>query len=386
MSKINEQIERLRELVRKCYATVAGKNGTVPEVGERNMKNLPDAIGSIIEQDTTLRIVDGCYDSDGNLINVEGLSLVGVLSCAEQMKVTQIIDNSKIDWVFTSAKFPCDRLKQAFPNLEKIVLNCKVLKGRTYEIDYWGDDEHPDYDIEYGEKVEEIQFDNRLFKKYRDTVILYNVKLIQPYQTNIEAGGNIGSPTFSNARVIIAPKLEKICFGTNFKGTFADCEEFIAANLTIISNLYPENAALVSPNAKRLIRFEVGDGFQGYYSWNGYLSQMRKGNIRMSGWSPTIALLVNDLYDSTTTEEGETVEVLVEKANSLVKEGEPFVNNREKFLYNFKHYFADRLADNTDKSRYTLELSQEVRDILTPEIEDIIVTQKNWIISPAKSV
>lgn len=43
---LNEQIERLRELIRKCYATVAGKNGTVPEVGERNMENLPAAIAS----------------------------------------------------------------------------------------------------------------------------------------------------------------------------------------------------------------------------------------------------------------------------------------------------------------------------------------------------
>jgi surface protein len=43
---LNEQIERLKALVRKCYATVAGKNGTVPEVGERNMENLPAAIAS----------------------------------------------------------------------------------------------------------------------------------------------------------------------------------------------------------------------------------------------------------------------------------------------------------------------------------------------------
>ena len=43
---LNEQIERVRELIRKCYATVAGKNGTVPEVEERNMENLPAAIAS----------------------------------------------------------------------------------------------------------------------------------------------------------------------------------------------------------------------------------------------------------------------------------------------------------------------------------------------------
>lgn len=47
---LNEQIEKLRELVRKCYSAVAGKNGTVPEVGERNMENLPAAIGSIKEE------------------------------------------------------------------------------------------------------------------------------------------------------------------------------------------------------------------------------------------------------------------------------------------------------------------------------------------------
>lgn len=41
-----EKIARLRELVRKCYGAVASKNGIVPEVGERNMENLPNAIAS----------------------------------------------------------------------------------------------------------------------------------------------------------------------------------------------------------------------------------------------------------------------------------------------------------------------------------------------------
>lgn len=47
MSKINEQIERLRELVRECYSAVAGKKGTIPNVGERTVSNLPTAIESI---------------------------------------------------------------------------------------------------------------------------------------------------------------------------------------------------------------------------------------------------------------------------------------------------------------------------------------------------
>lgn len=49
MSKINEQIERLRELVRKCYSAVAWKNGTIPNVGERTVSNLGAAIESIPE-------------------------------------------------------------------------------------------------------------------------------------------------------------------------------------------------------------------------------------------------------------------------------------------------------------------------------------------------
>lgn len=46
MKTLNEQIERVRELLRKCYGVVASKNGIVPEVGERNMENLPNAIAS----------------------------------------------------------------------------------------------------------------------------------------------------------------------------------------------------------------------------------------------------------------------------------------------------------------------------------------------------
>lgn len=50
MKTLNEQIERVRELVRKCYGAVFAKGGEVPEVGERNMENLPAAIGSIKEE------------------------------------------------------------------------------------------------------------------------------------------------------------------------------------------------------------------------------------------------------------------------------------------------------------------------------------------------
>lgn len=58
MSKINEQIERLRELVRKCYGAVAGKKGTIPNVGERTMSNLAAAIESIPNTTTDLIVTE----------------------------------------------------------------------------------------------------------------------------------------------------------------------------------------------------------------------------------------------------------------------------------------------------------------------------------------
>lgn len=66
---LNEQIERLRTLVRKCYGAVAGKNGTVPEVGERNMENLPAAIGSIGSKFTDIQPSwVTFYDFDGTIL------------------------------------------------------------------------------------------------------------------------------------------------------------------------------------------------------------------------------------------------------------------------------------------------------------------------------
>ena len=44
---LNEQLERLRELVRKTYGAVADKGGVVPGAGDRTMENLPSAIESI---------------------------------------------------------------------------------------------------------------------------------------------------------------------------------------------------------------------------------------------------------------------------------------------------------------------------------------------------
>lgn len=107
---LNEQIERLKELIRKCYATAAGKNGTVPEVGERNMENLPAAIASTHDTLEELTItangeylpqegVDGFNKVTANVVPTKKVMLSGVLRVNNRMIVdgywaAELIDTS----------------------------------------------------------------------------------------------------------------------------------------------------------------------------------------------------------------------------------------------------------------------------------------------------
>lgn len=54
MITLNEQIQRLRDVLVTCYNTIKRKGGTIPEAGERNMTNLPDAVLSIPQEHTEL--------------------------------------------------------------------------------------------------------------------------------------------------------------------------------------------------------------------------------------------------------------------------------------------------------------------------------------------
>lgn len=72
-----------------------------------------------------------------------------------------------------------------------------------------------------------------------------------------------------------------------------------------------------------------------------------------------------------------------------LREDTTLSNNLAQFLTNFRSFIALRLTDNG--SGKTLTLSQSVRDAIhsaeaTYGIEDIIITQKGWAISPAPSV
>lgn len=89
-------------------------------------------------------------------------------------------------------------------------------------------------------------------------------------------------------------------------------------------------------------------------------------SCNIANWSPTNAL------DASRTD--------------LIEEGSTAQNNLQQFLSNFREYIALRLTDNG--SGKTLTLSQEVRNAIHAAedeygIENIIITQKGWTISPA---
>ena len=109
-------------------------------------------------------------------------------------------------------------------------------------------------------------------------------------------------------------------------------------------------------NCPNLILFEIGQGY--------------KNSLYLAGWSPTMALRTDtDAEDYVDLREDMTLE-----------------NNLQQFISNFKTYIAERLTDNG--TGLTLTLSQEVRNAIHAAedeygIENIIITQKGWTISPA---
>ena len=148
-------------------------------------------------------------------------------------------------------------------------------------------------------------------------------------------------PSFSYIRnafiVDNCPKLRKVVFGTLKT-------EFISANGIDHINNFTHGSSI------NLIHFEIGAG-----------TEVR---LHMDWWYATNAI------DASRTD--------------LIEEGSTAQNNLQQFLQNFKTYIAERLSDKGK----SLTLSQEVRNAIHAAegeygIENIIITQKGWTISPA---
>ena len=299
---------------------------------------------------------------------VDGMSLAQLICSAASSEITELTD-STIDWMPNKSYFT-DKLASLFANLSAVTINSKEITIPPYETNYFGEIVYPNYSIIYGEGVERIYTAYAINKKDTDTFVLPKVKTIAPFKTT--ASGNIGTPVLSRAKNILAPELEEWCLGTyNACGIQGDeLRKFYAPKLKGISRLYGDDANGFVGACPKLIHLEVGEGFVGWYGWEGYSTTRQLSGINLKKWVATMAL-------RTDTDAEDYVDL---------REDMTFENNLQQFLQNFKTYIAERLTDNGKK--LTITLSQEVRNAIHAAedeygIENIIITQKGWTISPA---
>ena len=275
----------------------------------------------------------------------DGMSIAQLLcSTLATSSVTEIVDTN-VGWTM-------DRSLPNMNGVTKATIGCKTLHAaisgslpNAEELTFTGLDHidtgekgAPQINIIYGDKVKKIYMP--ALKRFRVVNASYNgffynlTGECEIYMKNCEymsaVGGGSYPQGFSNIQGV-----KKIVFGTPH-GTF---------NMGIMN--YGDYT-----KSYNLIHLEIGAGAD--------------CNIGLSNWTATNAL------DASRTD--------------LIEEGSTSTNNLQQFLSNFKTYIAERLTDKG--TGLTLTLSQEVRNAIHAAedeygIENIIITQKGWTISPA---
>jgi surface protein len=139
MKTLNEQIQRLRDILHTCYESIASKGGTLPPVGERNMTNLPDAVESVPQvisaelEELTITQNGEYLPSDG----MDGFSKVTAefdTSSLPKVKVSSFkVTNSCIngDGYWTGESIDTS----AVTSLNKVLYNCS--SAETLDVSGW---------------------------------------------------------------------------------------------------------------------------------------------------------------------------------------------------------------------------------------------------------
>lgn len=273
----------------------------------------------------------------------DGMSLAHLLCSTAANDVTEIVDDNT-GWTMTKALL-------TFPNLKKLYLGCESVIGR--------------FSIVSDSTTEEV------------TILAKHV----------EAGSGKHPPSFftgSALKKINAPYMETFYIPGNDAGFVRGCgnlEEINAPMLRDIISGYINTAflCLSQPQLRRLVLGTItgrqaimcGDSGKGVRPKLIHLELGEGTNVSLTSlqyWNPSYILSDNPT------------------GTDLIEEGSTAANNLEQFLSNFKTYIANRLTDKG--TGLTLTLSQEVRNAIHAAedeygIENIIITQKGWTISPA---
>lgn len=286
----------------------------------------------------------------------DGIPLVRILGdSAVGGEITQLIDETK-GWTLTKNNIMAT-IRSLFPNIAKIKLGCKESVGVVFGA-------APD-DTDLSE-LEHIQYNG---SNGTSTWISKNGDLHLPKLKDFYAnqrGAIIYGDELNGS--FIAEEIETISGG--WDGQFINTyrmPRFYAPKLrTLTGGGWHErrNLGASSVDSTDLLT-EVIVGYGSVFSHANYLSNRPNvikvefrvtadTNVDLAGWNPTNVLADQD--------------------------------NLQQFLQNFRDYIALRLTDNG--SGKTLTLSQAVRNAIhaaesTYGIENIIITNKGWTISPA---
>ena len=277
----------------------------------------------------------------------DGMSVAHLL-CGSYAEVTEIKDDTH-GWTYSR-----NSLGQ-FPNAKKVTLGCKTA---TVNI------------VKNNSVIEELNIpeletvpitnNSNLFNALTALKFFYAPKLkaISSGQSSNLSGltkcewidmpemtsmwNGYGSITMSNCPVLKWINIPKFDTAQNITAQAYMCnnpelERVVMGKLVLFGIRDYRNDAIFY-NCPKLVHLEIG--------------QNTAVSLLLSGWNPTYALQ----------------------------------NQLSLFLSNFKQFIADRLTDNG--SGKTLTLSQEVRNAIHAAedeygIENIIITQKGWTISPA---
>ena len=303
----------------------------------------------------------------------DGISLVQLMLCSTtNAEITELQDNTQ--WNGMRNYDPFD----IFPNLTKLQVNCETISFRWLEnrtnlqvlllpylksTNYYGG---PFYNCFTATtelnfpSLERVDFGSN----YTPWLRLGKMRTFTAENMNIIRSNGTNSPMFGecpNLEEIDFPRLAYVNhYDIRYKngGVAYDCPKLWKVRLGGLNDAtgygYGTENAIGFPDCPNLVHLEIG------------CDEPVAKSVDARWYDPTNAL------DASRTD--------------LIEEGSTATNNLQQFLQNFKTYIAERLTDNG--KGLTLTLSQEVRNAIHAAeneygIENIIITQKGWTISPA---
>ena len=288
---------------------------------DRNLAHLLQAVQSLSPR----KISNGSATNDGL---PDGVSLGHLLSDTTlRNAVTEIKDENSWDAITSNTVF------DLFPNINKATLGFKAYSrasgtGGSYAI------------VNRKDNLEELYCPN-----------MTSLSII-PNDSGLVRDCN-------NLKIVECPNLSNIASGfvntAMFWGSQPELRRLQVGKITGAQDIFCGNTGAGS--RPKLIDLEIGAG-----------TAVNLSSLQY--WSPSYVLSDNPT------------------GNDLVPSGSTCQTNLEQFLVNFKTHIALRLTSNG--SGLTLTLSQAVRNAIhaaesTYGIEDIIVNQKHWTLSPAPS-